>query len=123
VIIAVGAGVNREDYGWLEGWRLALGAELGATRKVTDAGWLPHSRQIGLTGRNVAPDLYLALGIRGKLNHVIGFQRARAVLAVNSDPQAPIFQHADVGIVGDWQAVAEDLFPALAGSRGLLATP
>jgi electron transfer flavoprotein alpha subunit len=123
VVIAVGSGVGREDYGWLEGWRLALGAELGATRKVTDAGWLPHSRQIGLTGRNVAPDLYLALGIQGKLNHAIGFQRARAVLAVNSDPRAPIFQHADVGIVGDWRAVAEDLFPALAGSRRMPVTP
>lgn len=120
VVIAVGAGVDRKHYDWLERWRLALGAELGATRKVTDAGWLPHSRQIGLTGRNVAPDLYLALGIQGKLNHAIGFQRARAVLAVNSDPQAPVFQHADVGIVGDWREVAEELFPALAGTRGLL---
>jgi electron transfer flavoprotein alpha subunit len=122
VVIAVGMGVDREDYDWIEQWRVALGAELGATRKVTDAGWLPHSRQIGLTGRNVAPQLYLALGVRGKLNHAIGFQRARAVLAVNSDPRAPVFQHADVGIVGDWRAVAQELFPALAASRGLLPT-
>jgi electron transfer flavoprotein alpha subunit len=79
-----------------------LQAELATTRKVTDKGWLPHSRQVGITGRSIAPHLYMALAIDGKFNHTCGIQASGTVLAVNSDPKAPIFDYADIGIVADW---------------------
>jgi len=82
-----------------------LGAELGATRKVTDEGWLPRARQIGLTGRSIAPRLFVSIGASGKFNHTIGLRAARTVLAINNQPSAPIFGAADAGIVGDWQEV------------------
>jgi electron transfer flavoprotein alpha subunit len=109
VVIGVGHGVDPADYPLLEPLKTALGAELAGTRKVTDAGWLPHSRQIGLTGHNVAPELYVAIGIQGKLNHTIGVHQAGAILAINTDPDAPIFRCADVGIVADWRLVVADL--------------
>ena len=106
-VVAVGAGVDPTDYHLLEPLRLALGgAPLAATRKVTDRGWLPHSRQIGVTGHAIGPRLYVAIGISGKLNHMIGVRGAGSVLAVNEDPTAPIFEHSDVGLVGDWREIA-----------------
>ena len=83
-----------------------LGAELGATRKVTDNGWLPRARQIGITGRTIAPRLYVALGASGKFNHMVGVRRAGTVVAVNNDPEALVFDAADIGIVGDALEVA-----------------
>ena len=82
-----------------------LGAELAATRKVTDKGWLPRARQIGITGRSIAPRLFVSVGASGKFNHIVGVRAARTVLAINPDPAAPVFDHADVGIVGDWRDV------------------
>ena len=78
--------------------------ELGATRKVTDKGWLPRSRQIGITGRSIAPRLFVSIGASGKFNHTVGLRAAGTVLAINPDPDAPIFDVADAGIVGDWRA-------------------
>ena len=103
VVIGVGQGVAPEDYPMLEPLRVALGAELAATRKVTDRGWLPRARQLGLTGRSIAPRLYVVLGASGKFNHMIGVRAARSVLAINTDPTALVFDVADVGIVGDWR--------------------
>ena len=105
VVVGVGQGVAPEDYPLLEPLRDALGAELAATRKVTDQGWLPRARQIGITGRSIAPRLYVVLGASGKFNHMVGVRAARTVLAVNTDPDALVFDAADVGIVGDWREV------------------
>jgi len=94
-----------------------LDAPVVATRRVVDAGWLPRQVQIGLTGRSIAPQLYVALGISGKFNHVVGIQRAGLILAVNNDPEADIFKQADYGIVGDWAQVVPALTRALEKAR------
>ena len=112
-VIGVGRGVDPQEYHLLDGLRRILDAELGATRKVTDQGWLPHSRQIGITGRTIAPRLYVAIGMGGKLNHFIGVRRAHRVLAINNDPSAAVFAAADIGIVGEWQTVVSHLVAAL----------
>ena len=75
---------------------------------------MPRARQLGITGRAVAPELHVAIGTSGRFNHAIGFARARTVLAIDIDPTAPVFDVADVGIVGDWRAVLDLLVPALA---------
>jgi electron transfer flavoprotein alpha subunit len=105
VVIGVGTGVGPDEYPELEALRTRLGAELGATRKVTDKGWLPHARQIGITGRAIAPRLFVSIGASGKFNHSVGVRAAHTVLAINPDPDAPIWHVADAGIVGDWREV------------------
>jgi electron transfer flavoprotein alpha subunit len=109
-VIGVGQGIPPEEYGLLEPLREALGAELAATRKVTDRGWLPRARQVGITGRSIAPRLYVVLGASGKFNHMVGVRGAGTVVAINTDPDALVFGVADVGIVGDWH----DVVPLLA---------
>jgi electron transfer flavoprotein alpha subunit len=104
-VIGVGQGVEPEDYPLLEPLRESLRAELAATRKVTDRGWLPRARQVGITGRSIAPRLYVVLGASGKYNHMVGVRAARTVLAINMNPEALVFSVADVGIVGDWREV------------------
>ncbi|WP_067889570.1 FAD-binding protein [Nocardia vaccinii] len=118
-VIGIGAGVSAQDHERLVPLQKILGAELAATRKVTDRGELPRARQIGITGRSIAPRLYIALGISGKFNHSVGVRRAQTVLAVNSDPSAPIFDSADIGVVGDWRAAVDALIPALEATGGL----
>ncbi len=113
VVIGVGRGVPPEKYDELEPVRALLNAELAATRKVTDEGWLPHGRQIGITGRSVAPRVYLAVGLSGNLNHLAGASRAGTVVAINTDPTAEIFAHCDVGLVADWQEVMPYLVDGL----------
>jgi electron transfer flavoprotein alpha subunit len=113
VVIGVGRGVPPEKYDELEPVRALLNAELAATRKVTDQGWLPHGRQIGITGRSVAPRIYLAVGLSGNLNHLAGASRAGTVVAINTDPAAEIFAHCDVGLVADWQEVMPYLVDGL----------
>ena len=113
-LLVVGAGVEPAGYGELEQLRLLLGAgPLVGTRRVTDEGWLPRSRQIGITGRSVAPQLIVSIGASGKFNHTVAFSRAARVLAINRDPDAPIFEQADVGIVGDWRDAVRQLSAAL----------
>ena len=112
-VIGVGTGVKPEEYGQLSPLAAVLGAELAATRKVTDRGWAPRSRQVGITGRSIAPRLYVALGLSGKFNHMVGVRAAGTILAVNEDPEAPVFAHCDVGIVGDWHEVVPLLQDAL----------
>jgi len=120
-VIGVGSGVSPDEYHLLDPLAKVLGAEVAATRKVTDRGWMPRSRQIGITGRSVAPRLYVAIGLSGKFNHVVGVRSAGAILAVNPDPEAPIFGHADVGIVGDWHQVVPVLAAHLEERRLLTA--
>jgi electron transfer flavoprotein alpha subunit len=112
-VIGVGRGVAPEEYVQLDPLRRVLGAELAATRKVTDVGWLPRARQLGITGRSIAPRLYIAVGMSGKFNHLIGVRRSKRILAINSDPDALVFSCADVGIVGDWREVVPVLAAAL----------
>jgi electron transfer flavoprotein alpha subunit len=118
IVVAVGMGLGRR-----ENLKLAreladlLGAPIGATRRVTDAKWLPRQHQIGLTGKAVAPKLYVALGIRGSNNHTIGMQRAQTVVAVNKDPEAPIFKAATYGIVGDCLEIVPVLTQVLAEAK------
>jgi electron transfer flavoprotein alpha subunit len=113
VVIGVGIGVTPEEYAQLSPLAAELGAELAATRKVTDRGWAPRARQVGLTGRSVAPRLYVAIALSGKFNHMVGVRAAGTILAVNEDPGAPVFEHCDVGIVGDWHEVVPLLHEAL----------
>jgi electron transfer flavoprotein alpha subunit len=112
-VIGVGMGVPPDEYPELETLRKLLGAELAATRKVTDNGWLPRARQVGITGRAIAPRLFVSIGASGKFNHVIGVRAAGTVLAINPDPDALIFDTADIGIVGDWREVLPLLVDAL----------
>lgn len=117
-VVGVGMGVSRSDYPLLEPLLAALGAPLVCTRKVADHGWLPRTRQVGLTGHHIAPRLYVAIGLQGNLNHVVGIRRAGVIVAINSDPDAPIFSEADIGIVGDWRDIVKPLATLIvSGSR------
>lgn len=112
-VVCVGTGVDRDDYGKLAPLVGILRAELAATRKVTDRGWMPRSRQIGITGIAVAPRLFVSIGASGKFNHATGFRAAGSVLAVNPDAEAPVFGFCDVGVVADWHEVVPLLVRAL----------
>lgn len=112
-VVAVGQGVAPEQYGELDPLLKVLGAELGASRKVTDNGWLPRARQIGITGHSLAPALYVAIGVSGKFNHIVGARGAGTIVVINNDPEARILEWADVAIVGDWHEVVPLLVDAL----------
>jgi electron transfer flavoprotein alpha subunit len=109
-IVSVGRGIKGPEHlDMVRQLAEALGAELAASRPICDNGWLPMDRQIGSSGQTVAPRLYLALGISGAIQHVVGMKGARTIVAVNKDPEAPIFEIADYGIAGD----LFDVVPAL----------
>jgi electron transfer flavoprotein alpha subunit len=101
-IVAVGRGIKAQEHIALaEKLATALGAQLAASRPICDSGWLPMERQVGSSGQTVAPKLYIALGISGAIQHVVGMKGARTIVAINKDADAPIFEIADYGIVGD----------------------
>jgi electron transfer flavoprotein alpha subunit len=102
LIVAIGRGIKApENIAQAEALAKALGAEIAASRPICDEGWLPMERQIGSSGQTVAPKLYLALGISGAIQHVVGMKGARTIVAVNKDQNAPIFEIADYGVVAD----------------------
>jgi electron transfer flavoprotein alpha subunit len=101
-IVAVGRGIKGQEHLQLaQQLAHAMGAELAASRPICDAGWLPMDRQIGSSGQTVAPKLYVALGISGAIQHLVGMKGSRTIVAINKDSEAPIFEIADYGIVGD----------------------
>jgi electron transfer flavoprotein alpha subunit len=114
--LCVGRGIGGPE-GIREAEKLAarLGAVVGASRGVTDAGWVPKNRQVGLTGHAIAPRLYVAVGVRGAFEHMAGSRRAGVIAALNVNERARIFQHADVGLVGDWRDTLPPLVDALEG--------
>ena len=119
VIVAGGRGLGGpENFTLVEELAKALGGAVGATRAVVDAGWYPYSTQIGQTGKTVSPKLYVACGISGAIQHKVGMQGAGTIVAINKDPNAPIFEFADLGIVGDVHQVVPKLTELVRQRRG-----
>ena len=119
IIVSVGRGVGGADkMASVEALAKALGAEIGASRPVIDNGWLPRDRQIGSSGQTVAPKLYIAAGISGAIQHLVGMKGSSVIVAINKDPGAPIFTVADYGIVGDLHEVLPALTEAVQAAKG-----
>jgi len=121
VIVAVGRGIKEQkNLALAEELAKALGGEVAASRPICDNGWLPLERQIGSSGQTVAPKLYFALGISGAIQHIVGMKGSRTIVAINKDPEAPIFEIADVGVVGNLfdvvPALTEEIKKAKAGA-------
>jgi electron transfer flavoprotein alpha subunit len=114
VVVAVGTGLGGPEHlPTVAALARALGGAIGATRKVVDLGWLPRQQQIGLTGRSVAPGLYIGVGASGGFNHSVGILRSGTIVAINPDAEAPIFQVADLGLVGSWERAVPALTRAI----------
>ena len=116
----VGMGIEgEENLSRVQELAESMGATLATTRNMVHAGRLPHQIQVGISGRAIAPRVYLAIGIRGAFNHTVGIQKAGVIIAVNRNRRHPIFQAADYGIVGDWEEylppLVEALKPVLSG--------
>ena len=118
LIVAVGRGIKEADnLSLVQDLAASLGAELAASRPICDNGWLPIERQVGSSGQTVAPKLYLAVGISGAIQHLVGMKGSQCIVAINKDAEAPIFEVADYGIVGDLFEVVPALTEAIKSAR------
>ena len=114
IVVAGGLGVgSKENFGILQELADLLGGQVGASRAAVDAGYADWTRQIGQTGKTVHPKIYLAFGISGSIQHIMGMNASDFVVSVNSDPKAPIFEYSDVAIVADWKEIAEEIIRKL----------
>ena len=119
IIVSGGRGVGGpEGFSVIEELAGVLGGAVGCSRVVTAAGWRPHSEQVGQTGTKVAPDLYLACGISGAMQHIAGMKNSKNIVAINTDPEATIFRYADYGIIGDLHQVLPKLTEAIKAAKG-----
>jgi electron transfer flavoprotein alpha subunit len=119
VIVAGGRGLGQpENFSLVEDLAKALGGAVAATRAVVDAGWYPYAAQVGQTGRTVSPKLYIACGISGAIQHKVGMQGSGTIVAINKDPNAPIFDFADLGVVGDVHAIVPKLTELVRERKG-----
>ena len=114
IIVSGGRGLGAADaYQLIEDVAAPLGAATGATRAIVDAGWVPYAKQVGQTGKTVKPEVYLACGVSGAMQHLVGMKDAKIIIAINKDSEAPIFSIADLGVVGDVHKVLPKLAEAL----------